>query len=192
MSKRKYARLSPAQWAEIRALWETGEVTLNELADQFCVTERGIQMHFKKHGTIKGAKAKAIAAAVQEEVFADLFEDPAAMRAKGREARSAAFANAGKIEELVMAQVDAALKTPTEAYRAASAIRALSLAAQAIERTHKIRWAALGLEQKEDAEELPELIIRDYTEEELNEIRRQQREAYEGQGACDDDEELAA
>ena len=88
--------------------------------------------------------------------------------------------------------MDAALKTPTEAYRAASAIRALSLAAQAIERTHKIRWAALGLEQKEDAEELPELIIRDYTEEELNEIRRQQREAYEGQGACDDDEELAA
>jgi hypothetical protein len=192
MSKRRYKRMSPTEWAQARAFWETGEITLEELAVRFDVTQRALQAHFRKHSTIKGSKAKELATAVQEAVFADIFEDPVALRAKGRDARSAAFENAGRIERLVMAQVDESLKDPANAYRAASAIRALSLAAQAIERTHKIRWAALGLDQAQDSEELPELIIRDLTEEELSEIRREQSEAYDNGGQCAAEEEIEA
>lgn len=30
--KRKYKKLSPATWAEVRAVWEIGEATLEDLA----------------------------------------------------------------------------------------------------------------------------------------------------------------
>jgi hypothetical protein len=63
MSKRKYRRLTPAEWAEARALWESGETVLQELSVRFGVTERALQAHFKKHSTLKGSKAKELAAA---------------------------------------------------------------------------------------------------------------------------------
>jgi hypothetical protein len=60
--------LTPSQWAEIRALWETGETTLNELSERYGVTTRTLQAHFAKQKAVKGSKAKEIAAAVTEAV----------------------------------------------------------------------------------------------------------------------------
>jgi len=191
MGKRRYKRMSPMEWAEARAFWETGEITLEELALRFDVTERALQAHFKKHSTIKGSKAKEMAAAVRKEVFADILEDPAAMRAKGREARAAAYENATQIEGLIMAQLAEAQKDPGNAYRASSALRVLALATQALERTHSMKWASLGLDKLEDAQELPELPIIDYSEEQIEEIRRKQRED-QSEGDCASEEEIAA
>lgn len=73
-AKRTYNRLSPAVWAEIRALWETGEPTLEELALRYSVTTRALQSHFHKNDTKKGAKAMIIAAKVKEAVFADFLK----------------------------------------------------------------------------------------------------------------------
>jgi len=118
--------MNPTEWAEARALWETGEVTLQELAVRFGVTERALQAHFKKSSIVKGCKAKEMAAAVQQAVFADIFEDPAITRAKEREARAAAYENATKIEKLIMGQLAEAQKDPANAHRASSALRALA------------------------------------------------------------------
>ena len=64
--KRKYARLSPSSWAEVRASWETGEHTLPELSDRYGVSPRAIQVHFAKHDCKKGAKAAEMAAVVMK------------------------------------------------------------------------------------------------------------------------------
>ena len=192
MPKRKYKRLAAAEWAEARALWETGEATLEELSLRFGITERALQVHFRKHATLKGSKAKEVAAAVQQAVFADIFEDSAVARAKGREARAAAYGNATQIEGLIMAQVSEAQKDPANAYRASSALRMLALAMQALERAHSMKWASLGLDQLEDAQELPVLPIIDYSEEQIEEIRRKQREAYQNEGELAPEEEMEA
>lgn len=192
MSKRKYRRLTPAEWAEARALWESGETVLQELSVRFGVSERALQAHFAKHSTLKGSKAKELAAAVQETVFADIFEDPAAARAKGRQARTATYENATKIEGLIMGQLAEAQKDPANAHRALSALRALALATQALERAHSMKWASLGLDKLEDAQELPVLPIIDYSEAQIEEIRRKQREAYQNEGECASEEEIEA
>jgi hypothetical protein len=168
--------LAPSRWAEIRALWETGETTLSELSDRYGVATRTLQAHFAKQDTVKGSKAKEIAAAVTEAVFADNFEDRDVRIAKGREARSKAFANASTIEALIMAQVQEAQKDPTASFRATGAIKALSIAAQALERIHAMKWSALGLDRQEDTDELPGIVIMDLGEEELEEMRRAQGE----------------
>jgi hypothetical protein len=69
MPKRKYKRLAAAEWAEARGLWETGEATLEELSLRFGITERALQAHFRKHSTIKGSKAKEVAAALAAPVL---------------------------------------------------------------------------------------------------------------------------
>jgi DNA-binding MarR family transcriptional regulator len=56
-TKRKYVRLSPSKWAELRAYWEAGDHSLAELSDQYGVSPRAIQSHLSKLGTIKGSKA---------------------------------------------------------------------------------------------------------------------------------------
>jgi hypothetical protein len=171
---RTYNRLSPAVWAEIRTLWETGEPTLDELALRYSITTRALQSHFHKNDTKKGAKAMIIAAEIKEAIFADSFEDREKKITKGRETRATDFANASKIESLIMAQVDEAQKDPTAAFRASGAIKALSLAAQALERTTAMKWRALGLDRVQDTDELPEIHILNLTEDDIQEIRRSQ------------------
>lgn len=167
---RKYVRLTPAIWAEIRAHWETGEATLDELAARFGVSTRGLQSHFKKHATVKGAKAKAIAASVTEEIFSGAFEDRDVRVAKGRETRERAFKNASQIEIAVMTQVTEAQKGGSESLRAATVLKALALAATSLQRIQQIKWEALGL-GAEEVDELPEIVIRDLTDEEVRKMR---------------------
>jgi hypothetical protein len=174
ITTRAYNRLAPAIWAEICALWETGEPTLDELSARYSITTRALQSHFHKNGTMKGAKAMIIAAEVKEAVFADSFEDRETKIAKGRETRATDFANACKIETLIMVQVEEAQKDPTAAFRASAAIKALALAAQALERTTAMKWRSLGLDRVQDTDELPEIHIVNLTADDIKEMRRSQ------------------
>lgn len=168
---RKYTKLAPTTWAEIRALWQTGDPTLEELSVRFGVTTRTLQAHFEKHKTVKGEKAKEIAIAVREAVHAEYLETSDAVIAKAKEARASAFNNAEIIEGLVMAQLSAAQTDPAAAFRASAAIKTLALAAQALERIQCIKTAALGLDRLDMGEELPEIIICDLSEEEIAKIQ---------------------
>jgi hypothetical protein len=169
---RPYKRLASSVWAEIRALWETGDVTLAELAARFGVTTRTLQAHFLKHGTQKGSKAEELAAAVQAEIFTAMELDRDTRVRLGNEALATAYRNAVVLERLVMAQLERAQDSPGEAYKAATAIKTLSLAAAALERVNGIKRSALGLDTFDPTEdETPVLIIRDLTEEDIDRIR---------------------
>jgi hypothetical protein len=180
-AKRKYARLAPAVWAEIRAHWETGEPTLEDLAAQYSVTTRALQSHFAKHKSVKGSKAKAIAASVQEAVFVERFDDQDKRVLKGREARWIAVANAEKIETAIMGQVEQAQKDPASVVRASAMIKMLNLASQGLDRMHALKWAAMGLDRIDQTDEMPELRIVDLAEEDLKRIH-----AGHGVGGDDD------
>src|SRR4051794_36820801 len=86
-SKRKYNRLTPTTWAEIRAHWETGEVTLQELSHQHGISTRTLQAHFEKAGTVKGSAAAALAAAVKQKVLAEELPDVDVTAARAKDTR---------------------------------------------------------------------------------------------------------
>lgn len=172
-AKRKYVRTSEPTWAEIEALWETGDVTLAELEVKFQVSRRTLQSRFAKRGVAKGSKAAALAAAVKKAVFDKTLPDEHLTKSRAKDTREAAYRNAVVIEDLIMGQLTAAQKDPTQALRAASAIKALSLAAAGLERLHALKWRALGMDSNTvDPEELPKLIFVDLTEADVAEFRR--------------------
>lgn len=191
-AKRKYTRLPPTLWAEIRAHWETGEPTLEDLAGRYCVTTRTLQSHFSKHECVKGSKAKEIASAVREAVFVEKFDDHEKRIHKGREARWNAVANAEKIETAIMSQIEQAQKDPASVVRASAMIKMLNLASQGLDRMHALKWEAMGLDRIDETDELPELHIVDLTEEDLENIRAGHTTAGEddlGEGAPIDEPE---
>jgi hypothetical protein len=144
---RKYTRLSAPTWAEVRSLWEVGEVTLAELSARYAVSARTLQLHFSREGTVKGAKAADLSAAVRREIYAKALPDPDLLLERANATREAAYENAVIVESLIMAQLELAQRDPTQTLRAASALKALSLAASGLERLHSIKkaaWAWIG------------------------------------------------
>jgi hypothetical protein len=170
--RRKYRRLSPTAWAEIRALWEVGDVTLADLSHRYGVATRTLQAHFEKHEVKKGAKARALAAIVEAELLERALDDPQSLADRARETRESAYKDAATIQKLVMAELGRAASHPGSAFQSGMTIKMLALAAHAVERARRIRWTALGLADGEPlTDELPELVIRTYTESELEDIR---------------------
>ena len=72
-----------------------------ELSEQFGVSTRALQMHFGKHGSVKGAKAAELAAAVKEEVFSEELEDKDLTVKRAKAAREAGYNNAVLVESLI-------------------------------------------------------------------------------------------
>lgn len=172
-SKRKYTRLSPSKWAELRGLWETGDHDLAELSHRYGVSRRAIQSHVSKHGSVKGAKAAEMAAVVQKEIFKEELGDPDTLAFRAKETREFAYTNAAIVEGLVMAQLALAQKDPTQAFKAATAVKMLSLAAATLERTQAIKLRALGLDRENaPPEEMPVLTFRDLTRAELEAFQK--------------------
>ena len=170
--KRKYTRLSRSAWAEIRGYWETGDHDLAELSDRFGVSRRAIQSHLKKFGSVKGSKAVAMAAAVKEQIFSAELNSPDTLLRRAKETREAAYANGVIIDQLVMAQLALAQNEPAQAFKAATAIKMLSLAAATLERTQTIKLRALGIDGADvPLDVIPELIIRDLSKKDIIELR---------------------
>ena len=68
-------------------MWEVGDSTLEDLAARFGVSLRTIQAHVKKHGSVKGSKAAAMAMAIKEKVFEEELDDPERTKRRGKELR---------------------------------------------------------------------------------------------------------
>jgi hypothetical protein len=171
--------LAPSKWAELRAHWETGDYGLAELSDQFGVSPRTIQGHLKEFGSVKGAKAAELAAAVKKEIFKEELGDQDTVTHRAKATRETAYTNAAIVEGLVMAQLALAQKDPDKAFKAATAIRMLSLAAATLERTQAVKLRALGLDQQNALpDEMPVLLFRDLGKDELEALQKRD-EAYE-------------
>jgi hypothetical protein len=172
-TKRKYQRLAPSTWAKICGEWEIGDATLPELADRFGVNTRTLQAHFAKHAVAKGAKAAELASAVKEGLFKLELGDKDDLTQRAKETRESAYRNAVTVEALIMAQLELAQKDPSQAFKAAGAVKLLSLAAAGLERLHNLKWTALGMNKDSViSDDLPKLIIQDLTEQEIKEMQQ--------------------
>jgi hypothetical protein len=181
VEKRRYVRPAPAVWAEIEAHWQSGEATLAELSARFGPSQRSLQHHFAKAGIVKGERAAAMAAAIKKEVFDAELGDEEQLRFRAKDLKERTYRNAMAIEELMMAQFANAANDPAQALRAATAMRAISLAANTLDRLHGVQQRALGLDKDNAfAEELPMIIIQDLSADDLAEIKKRHEEQYDG------------
>ena len=99
-TKRRYTRLTESQWAEVRAQWKVGDLSLAELSEAYGVSPRALQLHFAKHGLVKGSEGAAFAAAIEETILRETLPDKDLTARRARDVREAAYANAVVLEGL--------------------------------------------------------------------------------------------
>lgn len=176
--KRPYARLGPAQWAEIEELWATGSATLAELSNRYGVSGRAMQMRFAKHGIVKGASATALGAQVRATVKATVLADPDDLAQRAVAIRENAFQGAVRIEQLLLSALDEAAGDSSKMFAFAATAKAAALAAQTLERLHSLKRSALGITDESSlGDDLPVLKILDLTSKEIESMRKEDDDA---------------
>lgn len=175
--KRRYVKLTEAEWAEAEAAWASGAVSLPELSHQFGTTERGLQARFARRGIEKGEAAKVLAAQVVARVAEEQASQVGTLAERAMTIREVTYANAAKVERAIMDRLDAAAADPAQTFAAAAAIKMLTNAASALERLHSLKRSALGISDDDvNDDEIPVLLIRDMTDREIEDMRNKQDE----------------
>ena len=180
-------RLTERQKATAIALWESGEVTLEEIAKRFGRTTRAMSYVFDKAGAEKGSKRAQVHAEVTKQVNEQIVGDAGVMAAKIRETKDSHYAAAKVIAGLIQKQLVSAQQKAQPFATVQNEIKTLKLAAEALATLREERFILLGIAdgEKGNEDELPELTIQEMTAEQILDMQRRQDDS--GLDMGDDD-----
>jgi len=173
--KKKTRRLTKAQWAEIKELYELGQATASELAARFDVSVQALSQYFKRHGIKAGSRAhevaKKVAASVTEASAEGASEFVTERRKRIEETKTEHYKMQSTLDKMIFNLAIKAAKegVPVSTYLEDVKTYRQMKAALAIGR-HE-RYVVLDAEGEIDQKELPELVIRELTDNEVVEIR---------------------
>jgi hypothetical protein len=171
--KTKHARLTPKQWAEAEALWESGEVTLEDLAARFGKHRSAFSAHFKAKGIEKGKKKEEHKAAVKEEVTKAAIDDATVLAARIKETKEEHYKMAAGLAKLSWNEILLAKSEGRAVSTALNNLKALDAAMTVLKKAREERWAVLGLDRDDamDEDGLPDLVISELTAEQIEALR---------------------
>lgn len=197
--KKTKGKLTPRQWAEATALWETGATTLAELSKKFDRHEQSFAQYFRRHGIKKGAKAAKIAQKVEAKVEEQHINDAAIIAARIRETKEEHYKMAAGLAKLTWAEVLKAKQDGVPVGTAINNLKALESAMNVLKKAREERYSVLGLDRPDaiDENDVPELVISELTADQIDALRQRsfreleeidaQIEGVEQGGADDDD-----
>jgi transposase-like protein len=167
---RKRSKLTPAQWAQIVTLWELGKVTMSDLARTYHVSEEAIRQGLKKRGTRRGSRAHEIAEATIDASRSQAKKEQEAIR----EMKERYLGYTNIISKLAMREIADAVKGSVSLATKKEAMITLQKASAVVSRMRDENFHIYGLyDQPDQADELPDIGIGEYTAEELAAIQGQ-------------------
>lgn len=181
MSTERKKRLTPLEWAKAESMYESGEYTLEDIANEFNIHEATVQRHMRKRGIEKGIRAEKIKKVVEAEIEDKAKEEAELLSRRIQETKEEHYRLNSAIDKRIAREIITVEQQGLSIATAGAAFKALKIAAEAIKITRENRYAILGLnDQDNDTDELPTLIVREMLDEEIAEIRdAQQRDAIE-------------
>jgi hypothetical protein len=168
--------LTEKQKAEATAIWQAGEMTLDELAKRFGRTTRAMSTLFAKAGAKKGDKRAEVHAAVQQQVNQQIAGDASVIANKIRETKDSHYALARVIAGLIQRELVQAQTQNKPFSGILNEIKTLKLAAEALSTLRAERYILLGIAdgEKDDPDDLPELPIMEMTAEQIADMQKRQ------------------
>jgi hypothetical protein len=168
-------RLLPAQWEEIKELWELGTVNLADLSNRFGISKQAIHKGLKKRGVVYGSRRHEVGKRIAEEATKAAATAGAEFVAKRRSLIDQAKTNYLKSNNFIMLQTMQLLqdaKAKAHAFGTLNAdLNALQQAAKILTATRKETYTILEVEEDVDETQLPKLIVEDLTEDEIFQIQ---------------------
>lgn len=167
------AQLNPRDWRKATALWESGEATLEELAEKFDRHPQSFSKYFKKHGIVKGSKAKELKEKVEKKVQEEVVNDAAIIAARIKETKEEHYKMASALAKLTWAEVLKAKQDGIPVGAKLNDLKALDTAMAVLKKAREERYAVLGLDRPDaiDENDVPELVIQELTAEQIAALR---------------------
>jgi hypothetical protein len=177
----KHKRLSPAQWEEIKTLWELGEVRLSHIVKKYDISKTAIVRYFKRNGIVGGSRKGEIKSAIISgaakatiEATVNTFADKRKKRIE--DTREAHYTAADFMTRVTNKLIQDAMRDKKSLASIKEDLQALRYAGQIQEQSFNIRMDALNARDEIDENDLPTLTIEDLTESDIQELRLKQDE----------------
>lgn len=173
------SRLTPQQWADIAAHWEMGSSTAQALADQYGLAKETIYRKMKKMKIVRGEKASAHIAAVQEEMIEQAKDNAAISAERIAETNEFYYRTNKALGQLNSAEM-VNLKNANDAAEVEKIIgklKGFKLNAEIAKLTRQERYTVNGFKEGDlSGDDIEDLIIEDMTTDDLVEVRKTQAE----------------
>ena len=177
-------RLTPRQWAEAAALWQSGEVTLEDLENRYGASKETFSRKFSAMGVKKGENAAQHAERVREEITRGAIQDAALIAQRVRRTKEDHYEWSTALGRLIMHEIAKAQREKIPLAAIDPTIKTIKRALEGLQIARAERYAVLGLDKDDyvDDEQLPELMIAEMTASEIEQIRQRQRQMDDGLG----------
>lgn len=168
---RRYPK--PSVWAEAEALWATGDVTLQELAEFVGVSTTSVSLHMKQKNISKGEKAEERRKKIAEKVESSSLGSISEHSARIKETKDEHYNMSKGIALLTWKTIKDAQTSGTPFGAIQPHLKSLEIAMNVLTKAQQSRWQVLGLDRPDavDSEDLPDLVISELTAEEMEALR---------------------
>lgn len=164
-----YRKLTPAEWEQVVVLWESGSVTLKDLQTRFGISTVSLHQGLNKRGAVKGKRAKEFARTTEEALKSD-----AQRRAEEIRGFKQSYQKYGDfIMQATVKELNDLLKGPRSPEVNRRIFTSLKYSAEifATMRDQKFHLYDLYNVNDEDGQ-LPDIAVVQYSDEELEAIKR--------------------
>lgn len=162
---------TPKEITEILALREAGYTVL-AISQKFNLSVRTIQRHLAEHGVKKGTLKQEVIDKARDEML-DLVTSNTTIREAAAKLIADDIAHSNHIRGIMIAASE--FLTPTSLTEAAIVMRAAAAYSTTLKNTSDTIRHSLGVEKiVDDVDDLPELVIRELTSQEIGQIVKQQ------------------
>lgn len=177
-ASRRGKMLSTTEKAQAIALWRAGAVTLDELASKFHRSRETFIRLFNKEGVTKGEARVEHEKKVSEAVEAAALTDAVVIANRIRDTKDQHYKMAQMIAVNTFRLIQTAITEKRPIASITSDVKAYKIAAETIKIAREERFAVLGLndDKREDQTEMPDLVIKELTAEEIKQMHKQMSE----------------
>ncbi|EPE2648726.1 hypothetical protein KW516_19145 [Vibrio fluvialis] len=169
MSEKK--RMTATDWVKAEAMYESGDYSLDALAEHFGVHKLTIQRHMKSKGIEKGAAAKKLKERVEKKMEEAADEEADITTKRIQETKERHYMLATTIDKKITREIIEAEKEGRPIATAAANIKTYKLIAETLKLTRDSQYQVLGITDEIGDDELPTLEVREMLDEEIAEIR---------------------
>lgn len=178
--RKSFKQMTPAQKAEAVALWRSGEFTLDALAKKFSRRPETLSRLFSEMGIKKGEAAAEHQAKIEKEMQTRLLNDAAEQANRIAKVKEDHFKMADALGKLVWQEIVAAKKAGKSIEKLRGTMHTLQMASATLSNVRGELYRILQIdkfEEKKEDEDLPELTVRELTEDETKQLQAQSSES---------------
>lgn len=190
----KAKRLTPREYARAKTMYQSGEYSLAEISDTVGVSASALSRRFKRDTVERGSDARKVSAAVKRAIEKTSAANAEELAQTAHDIKMLALKSIKLFNTKNYSDVAKQIRDGKPIAEILGDLKALEVASKIVALNYSTGARILGLDRDINPDDdLPELQIHIMTENDVAELREnQRREEAEESGELDDDEIMAA